>query len=118
MKNLLIVITAFSFIGCNNQLKQKGNNEPIKEIQDIFPVTSFLAGQIHEVDSLQLPVLKYITTNNKTDSALISSREFKALAKEFMEPDITDPSIKKYYKETSFADQSIPSVTLTYSTPE
>ncbi len=33
-----------------------------------------------------------------------------------MKPDINDPSIKSFYEETSFADQSIPSVTFTYST--
>lgn len=67
------------------------------------------------VDSLQLPVMKFVTINNKTDSGLISWDEFKVLAADFLQPDISDPSISGLYKENSFADQSIPSVTLTYA---
>ncbi len=104
-------------MSCENlqDKKVEGQNETGK--QEIFPVSAFVAGQLHVVDSLQLPVVKYTTTNNSTDTALISTLEMITLAKEFTEPDITDPQLKKFYRESSFADQSVPSVTFTYSTP-
>lgn len=68
------------------------------------------------VDSLQMPLTKTVTINKKSTLTSLSDAEFKSLAQHFREPDINDPTIKKFYKEESFADQSVPSVTLTYST--
>ena len=92
-------------------------SKPAKqETPAFFPVVSFIGGQIHHVDSLQLPVQKLTIANNRTDTALLSIPEFKQLAKEFTTPDINDPAISKYYQENSFADQTIASITFTYAT--
>lgn len=91
------------------------NNEPEKESPAYFPVVSFINDQMHHVDSLQLPVQKLTTVNNQTDTALIDIVEFKRLALDFTRPDINDPALNKDYTENSFADQTINSVTLTYS---
>ena len=112
-RSLLLLVVLFA-AGCH----QAGQNKAPDEKQDTtppFPVSSFLQGQIHMVDSFQLPTLKYKTANNKTDSSLISISEFNQLAQEFLHPDITDPVLRKLYKENSFADQSINGVTFTYS---
>lgn len=105
-------------MACNNQVEMQADQNPTGQKAEIFPVKSFFEGQVHIVDSLKLPVYKYTLIGNKADSILISLAEFKALVIEFIEPDITGPSLSRYYTETSFADQSIPSVTLTYSTSE
>lgn len=112
MKKMILTSISICFISCTN------NIEPAlpSDKHELFPVNSFLKDQVHIVDSLKLPVHKYITVDDKTDSALISREEFDSLANEFIEHDINNPTIKKFYKETSFADQSIPSVTFTYST--
>ena len=68
------------------------------------------------VDSLQLPVLKFVTSNGHTDTTQISTREMGLMAADFLQTDLSDPELRKLYKEESFADQSISSVTLTYST--
>lgn len=115
MKKLIYFIIVIAF-ACNNQVEQPQNKDKAPQQPEIFPVKSFFTDQVHQVDSLQLPVFKYISYDNKTDSVLISLDEFKSLANEFVEPDITRPSLRRYYKETGFADQSIPSVTLNYST--
>lgn len=91
------------------------NNKPEKESPAYFPVISFLNDQVRYVDSLQLPVQKLTTVNNQTDTVLIDIAEFKRLANEFTTPDINDPALQKDYTENSFADQTINSVTLTYS---
>ena len=94
-------------------------NGPVKkEGTNFFPVASFIDGQVHTVDSLRLPVQKLTTINNRTDTVLIGLPEFKQLAAGFKTPDINDSSLSRYYTESSFADQSIASVTLTYSTKD
>lgn len=89
-----------------------------KEVARYFPVVAFFQGQIHDVDSLQLPVTEFTTVNNITDSVLLSMAEFKSLAANFISADISDSSLGKHYIENSFADQTIASVTLTYSTAD
>ena len=100
-------------IACDNNSRQGSAGE---ERHEFFPVSTFLRGQFHEVDSLKPAVHKYSTIDNKTDSVLLTPIEFDSLAEEFIKPDINDPSIKRFYKETSFADQSVPNITFTYST--
>jgi hypothetical protein len=103
-------------MACGNT-NNNNNKEVGKELQtDVFPVIPFIQQQIQQVDSLQLPTMKYVTNKEKTDSSIISMSQFRMLANEFMQPDISEFALKNYYKENSFADQSIPSVTLTYST--
>lgn len=112
MKKLVLIISSCYLISCNNDSPDKN----VVGAHDFFPVNSFLEGQVHLVDSLGLPVLKVTKDSSKPDTSLLSFEEFKSLAREFMEPGINEPSFKKFYKETSFADQSMPSITFTYST--
>lgn len=110
--SLLIVIVAI--VGCGRTKQPAAAKEDEQQQANIFPVTSFIEGQMHLVDSFQLPTIKFITVNGRTDSSLISIDEFKQLAQEFTHPDINDPDLRKWYKETNFADQSINGVTLNY----
>jgi len=85
--------------------------------QAFFPVSDFIGGQVKMVDSLQLPLSKSVTVKGKTVLAPpIADAEFKLLAAAFRQPDISDPALKKFYKESSFADQSIPSIVISYTT--
>lgn len=116
MRRYFLLLIVLSAAACHQNKKKDTQTE--KQDVEIFPVTSFIEGQIHLVDSLQLPTLKYITANNRTDSSLISLEEFRQLAGEFLHPDISDPKFSNAYKESSFADQSIKGVTFTYSTQD
>ena len=111
MKKLSVIL-----IWCLSACQNHSRETKKEEATNIFPVVSFFSGQIHKVDSLKLPITKYTIVNEKTDSVTITTDEFKLLANEFMKPDITGADNKKFYKESSFADQSIPSITITYST--
>jgi hypothetical protein len=104
----------FALLGCKNT-----NDKSIirKELpNEVFPVIPFFEQQIQQVDSLQFPTTQYFTFNEKTDTVAISMVQFRNLANEFMVSDITKAPLKNYYKENSFADQSVPSVTITYNT--
>lgn len=114
MKKLILIIISCWCIACSENIKPAIT----PEVHEFFPVKLFLQGQVHEIDSLKLPTRKYTSINKKSDSILISINEFDSIAKEFFYPDINDIAIKKFYKETSFADQSIPSVTFNYVTSD
>ncbi|HEY4147919.1 MAG TPA: hypothetical protein VGM41_03270 [Chitinophagaceae bacterium] len=133
MKNFLfsLAITCF-FFSCKNQ--PAGNDAPstdstaaaaadsassrpdTTETASFFPVPDYIGGQLRYVDSLQLPLTKSVTVNGKTSLVSLPDAEFRRLAGYFRKPDINDPVLKRFYKETSLADQSIPSVTLSYTT--
>lgn len=112
MKKLAFIVSCYCLASCNgNSYESKPETS-----HDFFPVNTYLNSQVHLVDSLQPLIYKYTTVNHLRDSVLLSVSEFNELAKEFIQPDINATSLKKYYKETSFVDQSIPAVTFTYST--
>ena len=115
MKNYLAIALAFLLFACSNNSSDK-KSETEGEVS-FFPTASFFAGQVKMVDSLQLPVLKFVTAaNGHTDTSQITTREMGLMAADFLQTDLTGPELRKLYKEQSFADQSISSVTLTYST--
>src|SRR5690348_7066193 len=116
MKYLLTCFVVSVLLSCSSNEKRKlVDNNPDSTTQ-FFPIASFFNQQIREVDSLKLPTVKYMDANNRKDTVAISLEEFKAIANEFLASDITTPALKNEYKESSFADQSIPSVTLNYTT--
>ncbi len=87
----------------------------VKE-QSFFPVPDYIGGQLRIIDSLKLPLSKTVITGNKTQLSAATENELNELAQHFRQPDISDPAIKKYYTETSIADQSVPSITFVYTT--
>jgi len=134
MKHILfaLVITS-TFISCKNH--SPNSNAPGQDTgivanaadstgadadssHTFFPVADFIGGQVKMVDSLQLPISKYITVNRKTTPLPATDAEFRALAAAFRQPDINDPALRKFYKESSYADQSIPSIVFSYTTTD
>lgn len=116
MTRSFLLLSAVLLAASCQQNATKNTQEQKSDSVNIFPVTSFIEGQIHMVDSFQLPTLKYITVNSKTDTSLISLDEFKQLAQEFFHPDVNNPKLAGEYKESNFADQSIKGVTFNYTT--
>jgi hypothetical protein len=115
---LALCIYLFS---CKNQPAATTNNNAADSTQadtSFFPVTDYIGGQIKMIDSLKPPLTKTTTINNKTENTSVTDNELHALAKNFLSPNISDPSIKHFYKQTNIADQSIPSVTLIYTTAD
>jgi hypothetical protein len=67
------------------------------------------------LDTLPVGINKYTTTDKGTDTALANLDELKAAAAEMTHPDISEPSIKKFYKETVFYDKSSDHLTMSYA---
>ena len=125
MKYTATALLAISLLlgACKNNSSEKAADNPItkesipKE-QSFFPVPDYIGGQIRIIDSLQLPISKSVTVNNKTKLSAATDKELAELAQNFRQPDISNPAIKKFYTETSIADQSTPSVTLIFTTSD
>lgn len=124
MKQFPFLLLVVIFFSCKNQVppeKATTSSAPADSTvpaPDFFPVADFIGGQVKMIDSMQLPLSKSVTIGTKTKLEAVTDQEFKSLALHFREPDINQPGLKMKYKETSIADQSIPSVTLTYSTTD
>ena len=79
MKTAHLIIFAFSLLtGCG--AKQEATPEEVKvekESITFFPVTSFIKGQIHILDSLPVTPLLITTHKGKVDSAWLPAAKLK-----------------------------------------
>ncbi|HWB92416.1 MAG TPA: hypothetical protein VG605_11205 [Puia sp.] len=80
-----------------------------------FPVDDYLEAEILSVDSLPMAFWKYVTHDNRTDSALINTAQFNALALQFLPPEIRDGGLNKNFTESSFMDRATQTITFTYT---
>ena len=80
-----------------------------------FPVDDYLEAEILSVDSMPMAFWKYVTRDNRTDSALITTADLNALALQFLPPEIRDGGLNKNFTESSFMDKTTQSITFTYT---
>jgi hypothetical protein len=100
---------------CHN--KETNQNQIVsnpKEVQSFFPVTDFLLGQLKEIDSLPVTPLKIITDDDKRDSIWLKKADIRKFATSFLSPVIDSASMRSFFEEKSFMDQTINAVTLSY----
>jgi hypothetical protein len=131
---LLALFTAYIFFSCKNHSSATdtpaaGDSNAVRSgdsttattdtsaaARAFFPVSDFIGGQVHMIDSLQMPLTKTVVVDQLSKLSPATDAEFKKLAAAFRQPDISDPALKPFYKETSISDQSIASVVLSYTT--
>lgn len=122
MKKIFFSVIIFIvFYGCNSHNTSATSvalTEPasITEIKkdSFFPVTSFIKGQMILLDSLPVTPLLTITINHKTDSIWMKKAELTALLSDFLSPEIKETNLINFFKETSFNDQTLNAITMTY----
>lgn len=119
MRILFFLAVIFLFVeGCTNSTNEKVSptQQIVKETRNdsFFPVTSFLKGQMIVLDSLPITPLHTITINNKTDSIWLKKAELNSLLVTFLTPEIKENNLTDYFKETSFNDQTLNTITFTY----
>ena len=118
MKLIFFLIIILLFTSCtlsnNNKIPSVEDEISIQKKDSFFPVTSFLKGQILLFDSLPLTPLHTITFNGKTDSVWIKRKQLAALLVSFLSPTINETNLSEYFKETSFNDLTLNTITLTY----
>lgn len=110
---LLFLLYLLPFISCVQKSQQLSFKETAKK-SEFLPVTQFILGELHTIDSLPVTPLKIITKNGHTDSVWIKKEDVKAEALPFMTPIIDSAHQYLYFKESSFLDQTINSYTFSY----
>jgi hypothetical protein len=124
MKKLLFLLCCSSFIfpGCSNKKNNPAdtantadsiNTNP--EQNSLFPVTSFLKGQMIALDSVPVTILQVSTNNGKADSAWISKEKIKPLLQPFISDLIDKENLVSFFKESKFNDQTTDAITFTYA---
>lgn len=110
MKHLLFIavtITAISFLG---SCKSKP-----KEPKDYVDVSSYLKGQLKYIDTVPFAFLKVLQQDSVyTDSQFISKEQVKAIVQPFLVKEIEKKNFEENFKEVTFADETIESLTLNY----
>lgn len=114
-KKLSIPLFLLIICSCNNQPTSGEKVLPSTDSSIFYPVQEYFITQMVHTDSLSNMIYTYTDSDNKKDSIIISSAKFKELAQPFINDDINDISIKKYYKESVFNDVSTGSNTFTYT---
>ena len=119
---LLLFLTWLSICACNHRTPASTPSQDSLPGQDssaarnqFFPVDDYLEAEILSVDSMPMAFWKYVTRDNRTDSVLITSGDFNALALQFLPPEIRDGGLNKNFTESSFADRATQSITFTYT---
>ena len=111
----LFSVSFLIFSSCHS--KNSSNNDAGKISPDsasIFPVTSFLKGQLRIIDSMPTSPLKLVISHGKTDSIWLKRDEVRADAAPFLLPEIDSVSMSPFFSEKSFLDQTINAFTFSY----
>jgi hypothetical protein len=115
-KNCFITIAIFILYSCTNDTRQPSSSQetPLAKTDSFFPVTSFIKGQMITLDSLPITPLQLTTINGKTDSAWIAKDKLNEFYSSFLTPVISETNLTEYFKESSFSDQTLNTITFTY----
>lgn len=112
---VLCSVLLVSLSACHDKkVKQASLINKSEENQDFFPVTDFLLGQLNEIESLPVTPLKITISDGKRDSVWLTKKDISVFAAPFLKPVIDSISMKNYFTEESFLDQTINAITLTY----
>lgn len=98
---------------CHEKIKSRTFNN---DTTLFYPASSFIENEIKDVNATPYFIYKVIKQNNIIDSTPVTLMTFNTFAKKFVSVNITDPHIKKYYKETIFHDGSTASIIFSYAT--
>lgn len=116
LKNIcFFVIVAAITMSCHERSSQVVIHERPKDTLSVFPVTDYLLGQLSNIEAMPTTPLKLTGEEGKADSSWIRREDVRALAAPFLHPVIDSASLQKYFNGNSFFDQTIGSVTFTYT---
>jgi hypothetical protein len=103
----------FIFSGCSNSPESALHSNDSAENISIFPVTSYLRGQLLEIDSMETTPLKITVENGKTDSVWLKRKDVRSAAAPFLIPVIDSSTMSSFFSVKSFLDQTINAYTFT-----
>lgn len=118
MKNYYSAFIVLSILigSCKNNATNGITVSEKNDTTKFFQINQYIQGQIKEVNATPFFIYKIESINNQKDSTPINTAIFNLLSKQFLQPDINNESIKKYYTESIFEDQTTKGFTISYST--
>ena len=101
----------FFLSACNGNTGDKNMpvTDPLPAVAkgpSFFPVTSYIKGQIYDINQRHINPLKYIIVNGHTDSTWLKPEEFDAAFAEFLTPVIDSTNLINIFTENNFTDLS------------
>src|SRR6266487_351452 len=106
---------AIIMLSCKENNKPGNDKLPSADSTVFYPVQEYFLSQIKSVDSAA-PVIRMVTNiNGQKDSVTISTEQFNKTAQTFLENNIADTAVKKYYRQSIFKDETTGSYTFNYS---
>jgi len=115
MKKIIPILFFYALVSCGESIDTQNQLQPSPDSTKFYPTTSFFENQMAIIPSMKKEMMIYSTSENKKDSAILTTEVFKELVKEFISKGITDAATKKHYRETVFQDASTGSYTLSYT---
>ena len=86
-----------------------------KEPKDYIDVSSYLKGQLRYIDTIPFAFLKVVQKDSiYTDSQYITKEQVKEIANQFLVEELEKKNFENNFQETSFADATIHTITITY----
>ena len=110
----ILLSLAFLHICCHSKSKTIHAEKENKPAPVFFPVTSYLKGQINALSKSEVTPLKITSFQQHQDSAWLKIPDLPGIAQPFLHPVIDSVNLVKFYKESSFFDQTINAITLSY----
>lgn len=102
----LLLAALFSFNSCKNK-KQEPKN--------YIDVSSYMKGQLKYIDTVPFAFLKVVQQDSLyTDSQFISKEQVKSIVEPFLVKELEKKNFEENFKEVSFADLTIETVTISY----
>lgn len=106
LKGFSCIAVCFIIFSCKNQPK---------EPKDYIDISSYLKGQLKYIDTIPFAFLKVVQNDSVyTDSQFISKEQVKEIVQPFLIKEMEKKNFENNFKETSFADATIHTITITY----
>ena len=112
---MICTVSLFFLSACHTSgKKQVDPDKNTKETPLFFPVTDFLLGQLNLTESLPVTPVEITIAGNRRDSVWLKKEDIRKFAFPFLHPVIDSISMRNYFTEKSFMDQTINAITFSY----
>ncbi len=111
--NWVCVLSIVGCMSCAEQSRQKPQATAEKPA-NFFPVTRYLRGQIAGIGRDGINPISITITGEKTDSSWLKMENLPDIFADFLNPEIDTTNLVPFFKEESFADETIHTYTFNY----
>lgn len=108
---LLLATCLLTAFGCNSS----GSTE---DDGAFYPYIPLVRAEAEALDSMPLAVIRHREDEGGADTSIMDKGDFKRLALNAFQPDITAPPLNELYHEEVFMDQTLNRVVIRYGTED